>query len=194
MGNAAPLSTRPRPVLRSLADAAVFMALLAMIVFAMRQAGWLSPEQGRFIAIDGDSLRKGEREYRLHAIDAPELHQTCTSSSGTSYPCGREAQTALRGLIAGKTLACSSLETDRYGRLVATCTAGQININNEMVRLGWAIAYRSHGLEYVGAEAEARKARRGIWQGHFDKPEDWRVQHRNGLVQGGMADEQPQPD
>ena len=40
----------------------------------------------------------------------------------------------------------------------------------------------------------AKKARRGIRQGPFETPDDWRAEHRNSLVQGGMADGTLQPD
>jgi endonuclease YncB( thermonuclease family) len=182
-------SSRKRPLPRTLADAAVFLVLLSMLLLAARQGGWLSPESGQFTAVDGDSLRKGESEYRLHAIDAPELHQVCQNGSGRDYHCGREAQGALRRLVTGKPLDCLIHETDRYGRLVASCSAGDTDINNEMVRLGWALAYRRHGLGHIAAEAEARKARRGIWQGRFENPEDWRAAHRDGLVRGGMTED-----
>ena len=59
------MSRKPRSLLRTVADAAVFLSLLAMVLLALRQAGWFAPEQGQFIAIDGDSLRKGDSEYRL---------------------------------------------------------------------------------------------------------------------------------
>ena len=171
----------------------VFITLLGLLLLALRQTGWLAPEQGSFIAIDGDSLRKGDSEYRLHAIDAPELQQNCVSASGAGYPCGRDAQKALRALISGHDLSCRILETDRYGRAVATCLQADLDINAEMVRLGWAIAYRQHGLDYVAAESQAKKARRGIWQGQFETPEDWRTKHRKNAVQGSMA-ERPEPD
>ena len=187
------MSFRPRSLLRTLADTMVFITLLGLLLLALRQTGWLAPEQGSFIAIDGDSLRKGDSEYRLHAIDAPELQQNCVSASGADYPCGRDAQKALRALVAGHDLSCRILETDRYGRAVATCMQSRLDINAEMVRQGWAIAYRQHGLDYIAAETAAKKARRGIWQGPFEMPEDWRAEHRNNLVQGGMT-EAPQPD
>lgn len=155
----------------------VFIMLLVLVALAARQGGWLAPESGAFTAVDGDSLRKGASEYRLHAIDAPELHQDCENRKGRSYSCGREAREALRRLIAGKMLDCNILETDRYHRFVAVCAAGETDINNEMVRLGWAMAYRKHGLDHIAAEAEAKAARRGIWQGPFEDPEDWRADH-----------------
>ena len=187
------MSSRPRSLLRRLADATVFVTLLVMLLLALRQTGWLAPQSGSFIAVDGDSLRKGDDEYRLHAIDAPELHQTCVSASGAGYPCGRDAQKALRALVSGKSLDCRILETDRYGRSVSTCMQSRLDINAEMVRQGWAIAYRQHGLDYIAAETAAKNARRGIWQGPFEMPEDWRADHRNSIVQSGMA-EQAEPD
>ena len=178
---------RTRSPWRSLADGLVFLALLALAVAGANKAGWLAPETGRFTAIDGDSLRKGEQEYRLHGIDAPELHQTCTGLQGAEFSCGREARAYLRSLVEGKPLDCRIEDTDRYGRLVAECRAGSVNINREMVQGGWAIAYRRHGTAYADAESAARQAKRGIWQGRFEEPERWRTRNRHGLMQGGTA-------
>lgn len=185
---------RGRSLWRTLADTAVFLALLAMMLAAGRQAGWFSPESGRYTVIDGDSLRKGGAEYRLHAIDAPELHQSCRTAAGRDYPCGREAADMLRRLVAGKTLSCSVTGTDRYGRLVAVCRTGSLDINEEMVRLGWAIAYVSHGRDYVEAEAQARAASRGIWQGAFESSESWRRAQRGTMVRGSLDGTATPPD
>ena len=83
---------RGRSLLRTLADTMVFVVLLVLVLAAARQAGVFEPESGRFTAIDGDSLRKGTVEYRLHAIDAPELHQSCETASARTYACGHEAR------------------------------------------------------------------------------------------------------
>lgn len=185
---------RSRPLTRTLSDVIVFVVLLVMVMFGLRQAGLLAPESGSFMAIDGDSLRKGKEEYRLAAIDAPELHQNCKDARGEVYSCGREAQRALRALVGGGSIDCIVTDVDRYGRAVATCTKGARDINAEMVRLGWAIAYRRHGTDYVDAENEARSAGRGIWQGDFETPEDWRARHRQGLVKGGLGGDEDLPD
>jgi endonuclease YncB( thermonuclease family) len=178
---------------RSLADLLVFLALAVLVTVSVSRTGWLSPESGRFTAIDGDSLRKDEQEYRLHGIDAPELHQECTGADGKPFPCGRAARDHLRSLVKGETLDCDILETDRYARLVAECRAGAVDINREMVRSGWAIAYRRHGTAYADSESAAREASRGIWRGKFETPERWRERHRNGMVRGGMSAE-PVPE
>lgn len=182
------MTATSRTLLRRLADWMVFIVLLVMVLVAMREIGWLDPERGRFIAIDGDSLRKDGQEYRLHAIDAPELSQTCQRASGKLYPCGREARDMLRRLVTGRDLSCQVVDTDRYKRLVADCMAGSLDINDEMVRRGWAVAYIAHGSDYRVAEGEARAAHRGIWEGPFEQPESWRARHR-AMMRGSMADD-----
>ncbi|MCB1379757.1 MAG: thermonuclease family protein [Alphaproteobacteria bacterium] len=175
---------RPSPSLsRSLGIIVVALVLL----LAMRQAGWFAPETGAFTAIDGDSLRKDGQEYRLNGIDAPELNQICRDASGRDYPCGREAREALRKLVGGHGLDCMIMDTDHYGRAVAVCRANGHDINGEMVKQGWAIAYRRHSLSYVGEEDDARRARRGLWQGQFEDPEDWRTSHRHDINRGELA-------
>ena len=169
--------SRKRPRSR-LAEAMFLLVLLLGAGLMIRETGWLDPREGRFVAVDGDSLRKDEESFRLHAIDAPELHQSCTDATGKDYHCGRQAQAALQKLVSGGSVTCRIVETDRYGRFVAVCRAGDLDINAELVRLGWAIAYRKHGRDYVDEEEDARAAARGIWQGPFETPEAWRAANR----------------
>src|SRR4029453_6485441 len=68
---------------------------------------------------DGDSLEINGTRWRLHAIDAPELYQTCPDG----WPAGAEAAAYLRSLIAGRTLTCEPRGTDRYGRTIGLCRA-----------------------------------------------------------------------
>lgn len=136
-------------------------------------------------AIDGDSFKAGQTEIRLYGIDAPEYRQTCTDTSQRPQPCGRLALEQLSRLIRGREISCSIIERDRYGRQVSVCKDGSLVINREMVRLGWAVAYRKHALDYVAAEREAKAARRGIWAWQFEVPEDYRARRRS--VQGDLA-------
>ena len=66
---------------------------------------------------------------------------------------------------------------DRYGRIVAVCYLGHQDLNQWMVKEGWALAFRSYSLDYVTAEDEARTAKRGIWRGDFEPPWEWRATH-----------------
>lgn len=177
---------RPRPFYRSVIDAAFFLIVLTLVLAAMKQFGMIDLGTGSFNVVDGDSLRRGDTDIRLHGIDAPEYRQTCQDKHGAEYPCGKQAANALRSLVREGEVSCSSIETDRYGRAVAVCRIGNLDINGEMVRLGWAVAYTRHSLSYVRLETEARRAKRGIWTGRFEQPEDYRA--RQHLVQGNLGD------
>ena len=77
-------------------------------------------------------------------------------------------------------VSCQQTDTDRYGRVVADCIVGRENLNRWMVREGWAVAYRQYSTAYIPAEDHARTGQRGIWQGRFDMPWDWRAERRSG--------------
>jgi endonuclease YncB( thermonuclease family) len=169
----------PRPLWRSLLDIAVFATAAALILLAVRVFNHVTVAPGNVDVIDGDSFRRGKDEIRLNGIDAPEYRQTCRDETGHGWDCGKEAARALRSLVTGHIVACTGLDVDRYGRLVSRCKVGGLELNSEMVRLGWAIAYTRHGAFYLREEEEARRARRGLWGGTFDPPEDWRKLHRS---------------
>jgi endonuclease YncB( thermonuclease family) len=86
------------------------------------------------------------------------------------------ALAAFEALTAVVTLRCEAVERDAYGRLVAKCfSPSGIDIGRRLVAAGWALAYRRYSMDYVDAEDEARKARRGMWRGRFEKPWAWRA-------------------
>ncbi|WP_209442110.1 thermonuclease family protein [Neoroseomonas oryzicola] len=128
--------------------------------------------------IDGDTLAAGTDRLRIHGIDAPEMDQTCQRRGGT-YPCGSAARDAMVAIVGRGGLTCEALDTDRYGRSVVRCVTDRgTDIGAELVRQGWAVAFRRFSLDYVAQEADARAARRGIWEGSFMDPSDWRARSR----------------
>lgn len=120
---------------------------------------------------DGDTIELGGQRIRLVGLDAPEWDQTCSRTDGTDWPCGRAATDRMRELTRGKSLSCAGEGYDRYGRLLATCRAGDTDIAEALVCDGLAVA----SGRYLRAESEARGAHRGIWQGRFERPADWRA-------------------
>jgi endonuclease YncB( thermonuclease family) len=131
----------------------------------------------KIVTIDGDTIRAGDgAEYRIFGIDAPELRQSCNESNGKSWLCGRAAKAKLTTLIKGGNVNCEARATDRFGRIVAVCSAeGVPDLGEAMVRDGYAIDLGgAAGNSYASAETEAKDAKRGIWRGTFDRPSDWR--------------------
>ena len=130
------------------------------------------------VVTDGDSIRIGTTRIRIHGIDAPERRQKCQDPNGVAYACGQRAIHAIEKLIGEREVECRIREVDRYGRAVAQCFAGDIDLGAEQVRRGWAFAYRRHARDYVPQEKEASEGSDGIWVGDFEFPWDWRRTNR----------------
>lgn len=142
-------------------------------------AGFLSflaaaTAQAQLKVIDGDSLMLGKTEIRLSGIDAPEYHQPCYDKDDKPYPCGKLSFEALKALVSPQTR-CDKVAVDKYHRQVSVCWDRDININQKMVEMGQAVAYKRYTNEYAKAEEQAKKQKVGIWQGRFMKPEFYRI-------------------
>lgn len=129
---------------------------------------------GQATVIDGDTLDIHGQRIRLYGVDAPESRQTCERADGSEYRCGQVAAFALADWINRAVVTCDRRDRDRYGRIVAVCTARGEDISAWLVRSGHARAFRRYSLDYVGAEDQARAERAGIWQGRFTAPWEWR--------------------
>ena len=124
-------------------------------------------------AVDGDTVNMTGMAIRLHGLDAPEATQTCTRA-GVRWECGKEATELLARLIDGKTLRCVKQDQDDYGRMVAICKVGQLDLADAIVSAGFAIALPQFSQAYVESEARARSFKIGIWGSEFQTPADFR--------------------
>jgi endonuclease YncB( thermonuclease family) len=122
--------------------------------------------------VDGDTIEIAGQSLRLAGLDAPELDQTCQRGALT-YRCGETARDALRALARADAFTCRIDGRDRYGRGLARCEAGGVDIGGSLVSRGLAVAYGAYAAE----EVEARAAGLGVWAGPFQRPADWRRDH-----------------
>ena len=131
---------------------------------------------------DGDTIHVmsgGTKvKVRLYGIDAPETEKSNKKTGKVSkpgQPYGDEAWHALESKVLRKQVRLEVMDVDRYGRTVSVVRLGERNVNREMVADGWAWAYRQyldrpHASEYIDAEEQARKARKGLWQQSNPQP------------------------
>lgn len=133
----------------------------------------LADVYGTAAVSQGDSLTVGNRRVRLFGIDAPPVTMKC-SVDGEIWDCGRESRDTLTRLVQGQRLRCLEEDRDRWGRVLATCyLPSGMDIANEMVRQGLAVAFTQVSDRYLAAEQRARRERAGIWRGTFPPTWQW---------------------
>lgn len=101
---------------------------------------------------------------RLYGIDSPETEK----GSKPGQPFGKEAMRELKDLVLGQTVNVRTMGAKTYNREVCLIWKDGVDINLEMVRRGYAWAYREYlrrpyASEYIEAESTARKERLGLW-------------------------------
>lgn len=164
---------------------------IALLLAALLIAGWyfddrfnqwgpVATDGQKIVVADGDSFAIGDRKLRLKGIDAPEYRQTCKDAGGIDWQCGRSARAALEKRLTEPGLACEAEARDRYARSLATCKTGQTpDIAAAQVGDGMAVSDEYYGSRSFGDEEDAAQvARRGIWQGDFVLPKDFRAESR----------------
>ncbi|HVF65547.1 MAG TPA: thermonuclease family protein [Casimicrobiaceae bacterium] len=115
---------------------------------------------GRVVHVhDGDTISvlvgRQELRVRLAGIDSPERYQ----------PYGTLARRALAEMISGRNVRVTTFGRDRFGRVLGRVHLDNVDVNAEQVRRGWAWVFRRNGdARLLALEAEAKAARRGLWQ------------------------------
>lgn len=128
-------------------------------------------QEGRVVhVVDGDTIDvlAGGRRVRVRyiGINAPE-----SVDPRRPVECfGREAAAKNKELVDGKVVRLERdvSETDRYGRLLRYVYVGDLFVNAELVRLGYAQAVTyppdvKYQELFLALEREAREAGRGLW-------------------------------
>jgi endonuclease YncB( thermonuclease family) len=138
-----------------------FLTIILILLWPLTAHAWMA----KVVSVtDGDTIKvfnaeQGQIKVRLYGIDTPEKGQPYSKAAG-KY---------LASLIAGATVEVESVTKDRYGRTVGIVWDSEVNINQEMVRAGYAWVYRKYCdkyfcSEWLGLEDKARSSRIGLWQ------------------------------
>lgn len=111
-------------------------------------------------------------KIRLHEIDAPETKNNQRFS--------KQARKALSELVFGKTVYVYhkiGIRGNSWNRTVGVVFEDDINVNREMIRLGFAWHSKNHcfgytmdSLEFDSIERAARFNKRGLWQDNSPIP------------------------
>lgn len=131
---------------------------------------------GRALAIAGDLMKVDGTLVRLAGIEAPVSGQPCYRANGRRWNCASAARSGLAGLVRGHNVTCTPSGQGDGGYLLAQCTVEKTNIATELVQRGYVFAVRSFFGSLNSEEDAARAAKKGIWQGKIQRPQDWRDQ------------------
>lgn len=112
----------------------------------------------------GNEIMIGKRTVRLFGVKAPAIDELCQIEEATMR-CGIVAWAELILLADGWHLSCDVEPSGKDGVSYATCYSGERDINEGMVRSGWARAVRQQTDRYVVDEEDARLSKRGLWAG-----------------------------
>lgn len=149
---------------------------LAALMIAACVTGGAAPLTLQTLKVtDGDTITLNGEKIRLEGIDAPELAQLCLSASGKQYECGKLSAKALAGFLSSGPVTCKGGSIDAYGRRLATCYSGSLNVNAAMVESGQAFAFLRYSSTYAAEEDRARANKAGLFAGKAEAPWDFRA-------------------
>jgi micrococcal nuclease len=153
---------------------AVVLAAIAAVLGAYTARGTASAPalEGLVVrVVDGDTIHVGigdrVEKVRYIGVNTPETHDPRRGVEAG----GLEAHEANRQLVTGKRvrLELDVQERDRYGRLLAYVWVGDVMVNAELVRLGYAqVMTVPPNVRYqdllLARERDARQSGRGLWR------------------------------
>jgi endonuclease YncB( thermonuclease family) len=130
---------------------------------------------------DADTLVLDGLVYRLDGIDAPETGQICLDAEGEIWRCGIDARDKVRKFVGERAVKCESkgFDTTYRNRRIGLCTVDGENLSEWIVKQGWAINSEPYARgRFKPAEADAKRAARGLWIGCFASPQNWRYSEK----------------
>lgn len=157
----------------------LFFFVLTALMVGCANGKTITNRDCRVVAIfDGDTLECVDTQLtqpkkvdkitvRLAYIDAPEKGQAF----------GQVAKKSLSDMVYQKQVTLKIHGQDKYNRTLAEVFYNDANINQQMVRLGMAWAYRDFkpSQAYIELENQAKNSRLGLWsEPNPVEPSKWR--------------------
>ncbi len=149
----------------------LLLILLPSVVFAFT---------GKVVSVaDGDTVTvltkdKAQVKIRLYGIDCPEKAQDF----------GTKAKQFTADMVFGKMVDVEPVDQDRYGRTVGLLTVDGMNVNEAILKAGYAWVYNQYCRKAFCSDWQAiqdavQKARIGLWS-HPDPIPPWHTAEARG--------------
>jgi len=150
--------------------------LLIFIMLVLPTLSFSLTIHGKVVSVaDGDTITildegKQQTKIRLYGIDTPEKAQAF----------GKKAKKFTASLTAGKQAKVEVYDTDRYGRSVGVVLVNGTNVNEEIIKNGYAWQYQKYCKasfcdDWLKLEEHARSFAFGLWADSNPQPPwDWR--------------------
>src|SRR6266702_5183799 len=158
----------------------LFVAVLGML---------LSVDAGLAASVvvrDGNTIQLGDATFKLDGLDAPEFDQICIDDHADPWTCGIEARDQLTKLIGGRSVRCDDVGPEKnFGkrhRAICTAEGDKVSLNEQLVKLGFAIAREPIKANVKPAAADAKSTSTGIWKGCFVAPQEFRTGKKDGAL------------
>lgn len=127
--------------------------------------------RGQGTVLSGNEITVGTKTVTLFGMAAPGLKDLCEINEA-KLKCGVVAWAELIKLADGQPVSCDSEELPPGAPpppsadkpvVLATCYIGETDINEAMVRSGWARSVPEQSDRYEVDENDARESGRGLW-------------------------------
>jgi endonuclease YncB( thermonuclease family) len=126
--------------------------------------------RGQGTVLSGSEITVGTKTVTLFGISAPGLKDLCEINEA-KLKCGVVAWAELIKLADGQPISCDSEELPPGAPppggdkpvLLATCYIGETDLNEAMVRSGWAKSAPQQSDRYEVDETDAKESGRGLW-------------------------------
>jgi len=124
--------------------------------------------RGEANVISGNEIVVGKKTVRLFGVSAPDLKETCDVNEA-KIKCGIVAWAELIKLADGQIVSCDHEDLPEGAPAAeksvefGSCYIGETDLNEAMVRSGWANAVLEQTDRYEVDEADAKESGRGLW-------------------------------
>ena len=169
------------------------LLLFLFLTSAISQAKIRTVEGTVIEVTDGDVLKVETAEgtklnIGLYGIDAPEVQRINLMTGRIikrGQPYGKSSYEVLKAKVLRRKVKVDIMSINKYKEMVGIVYLNGRDINLEMVRGGWAWAYREYldkpyASAYLNAEKEARKKRAGLWYERNPQP-PWEFRKSMGI-------------
>ena len=132
-----------------------------------------TPLTGQPQVVNTSTLALNGKRIVFHGIDPMMAKNPCYIGNRL-WDCGAAAFRILLNFVGREPVTCEPRVTDNFGRLFSRCTVHGEDIAMHLIEQGMAVALPEETPDYVDAEKKAKAEKKGIWQGTFTTPSDFR--------------------